>query len=145
MKVELQHSKVKQTLKTFVATYDSDIVNQQHAGDSFDTINSRWTGDVEAIFGRIGMNLEDITVLMAAGLLTDSTQDFVVVVVRHDETIEHIRTESSFGDRGKRFHAGGDLEVGENWSNHRALEFVVSLGLPDLQTLKANRGFGKAR
>lgn len=78
------------------------------------------------------MNLEDTTVLVTAGLLTNTAQDFVVVVVRHDESIKNSSPNSKFSNSRIRFLTGCNLEMSENWTTDWAPKFVLPRGIFDL-------------
>lgn len=79
------------------------------------------------------MNLIDSAILIAPRLLTNLAQEFVVMVVCHNEAIKHSGTNGSFSQTSILFLARSNLEVGKNWTCYRTLKFVLPLSRCDLK------------
>ena len=117
-------------------TYYHGAIDRQNTGNSLNAIDRWRTGDVKTLLGGVGMNLIDSTVLIASGLLTDSAQEFVVMIVCHDEAIKHSRSNGSFSQTSILFFARSNLEVSKNRTCHRAPKFVLLLSRFDLKARK---------
>ena len=102
---------------------DDIILDRKYVCDQLHTIHTGTWVDLVASGRR---NTKDTTRLAAAGLLAQSTQDFSIVRVGDNESIQDIKTtQGVFGQGSKLFLAVHDFEVATNRTNDFTLKVTT--------------------